>query len=395
MKTFEYRGFDAHGQRARGLVEALSVKHARERLAADGLLAERVAPTGRSLAFLPATRAMVYRELAALLEAGLPMERALEMLIQASDLKALRSLLAGVRDRVREGVSLADALEEASPSVSAFEHSVVRAADQAAAVAPALEGMAAFIDEQEKLRERVRAALIYPALVFTVGVCVAILMLGLLVPRTQEIVQGMGGRLPWLTRAAMALSGATMRWGWLVLLAPLAAVLYARARLRRDASLCSRWDRRLFSLPLWGPGYALLVVLRFARTLAMTLRGGVPLIDAFVLAGRATGSAWVAELAATEAEQIRHGGRLSDAVRRIPPLAQPLSGWIEIGEASGGLPRLMDAAGDRAQSLWDRFTSHRLVLLEPLLVMIVGSFVLLVTLAVLLPVIGLSRAIGP
>ena len=138
----------------------------------------------------------------------------------------------------------------------------------------------------------------------------------------------------------------------------------------------------------------MLASLRFCRTLSVLLKGGVALIDGLVLAGRATGSPWVARIAAEEAETVRHGGRLSDAVARIPPLAESLPGWIRIGEASGGLAKLLDSAGQRYQVRWDRFITRCLSFLEPILIIAIGGFVLLVTLSVLLPVLQLSQAVG-
>ena len=148
-------------------------------------------------------------------------------------------------------------------------------------------------------------------------------------------------------------------------------------------------------MPLWGRGYRILVNLRFARTLAMVLRGGVSVIDGLVLAGRATGSPWVEELAEAEARAVRHGGRRSDSVGRIPPLAGSLPGWIRAGEASGGLPRLMESAGDRCQAHWQRFAGRCLGILEPALILVIGAFVLLIASAILLPIVTLSRALGP
>jgi type II secretory pathway component PulF len=164
-------------------------------------------------------------------------------------------------------------------------------------------------------------------------------------------------------------------------------------RRRLDVDFRRRVDRWLFRLPLVGRGYRILVNMRFARTLSILLDGGVPLIDGMVLAGRATGSCWIGHLVELEAESVRHGGRLSDAVRRIPPLSEWLPGWILIGEASGGMSRLVESAGQRYQQWWERFTSRCLSVVEPALILLIGGFVLLVTVSVLLPVISLSQSV--
>ncbi len=396
MQTYEYRGYDATGKACRGLVEALSPKQAREKLVSGGILAERLAVSGgadRGRVSVDA-RAMVYRGLASLLRAGLPLVRALGVLIDSPELTPVRPLLARVRDRVREGVSLAAALAEGSRSVTPFESAIVEAAESSGSVEMMLEQLAVFLEAQQKLREKVQGALVYPSIVFTVGICVAIVMLGLLVPRTRDILGGNEASLPALTAFMMALGRFCTTWG-LALLGGLAlGGLYARLRLERDAAFRRDWSRLLFRLPVFGRGCRLLVNLRFAQTLAILLRGGLSVIRAFPLAGRATGNPWIASLTEERAESIRHGGSLSDAVRSVPPLAESLPGWLEIGEASGGLEPLLVSAGQRYQERWDRYVSRCLALLEPLLILTIGGFVLLVTLSVLLPVINLSSRIG-
>ena len=395
MKTYEYKGFHRNGRPAKGLVEALSPKEAREKLSAGGVLAERVSATGRQVRFPAGMRATIYRELGALLGAGLPLLRALEVLIQSPELGDSRVLLAGIRDSVREGAPLARAVRDASRSVSSFEFAIIEAAERSATVESMLNELAAFLEDREKLRERVQGALVYPAIVFTVGVCVAIVMLGVLLPRARDLLAGSTAPMPKLTLFMIGLGQFLFHWGIGVLVVLGAAGAWAWRRYRKSEELRLRVSRLLFRVPVAGRGHTILVNLRFARTMAILLRGGVPLIDAVVLSGRATGSAWVAGLAAGAAETVRHGGRFSDAVRSIPPLSETLPGWIEVGEASGGVSDLLLRAGQRYQDYWDRYVRRSLSVIEPMLILLIGGFVLLVTLSVLLPVISMSHAIGP
>jgi general secretion pathway protein F len=373
MKTFAYRGLDRQGRARRGLVEALTVKEARERLAAAGVLAERVEAAGRTVRLRVGDRSTLYRELGALLG-------------------SLHLVLAGLKDRLREGVPLATALRQASDSVTPFETAILEAAERSASVDAVLERLADFLDEQQATTEKVQAALFYPGIVFTAGVCVAILMLGLLLPRVRTILAG-GAEVPALTLFMERLGSVLYHWGP-VLLALVALGLWRlRRRLRRDEEFRRRWDRVLFRLPLFGGGYRTLVSLRFARTLAMLLRSGVPLLDGLVLAGRATGSPWVAEMTRSEADAVRQGDTLAAALRRIPPLAAALPGWVHTGETSGGLERMLDGAARRFQGQWDRFVTRGLSALEPLLIFLIGGFVLLVALSVLLPVLTMTRTL--
>jgi general secretion pathway protein F len=219
-------------------------------------------------------------------------------------------------------------------------------------------------------------------------------MLGLLLPKTQDLLKNSVAPMPVLTRCMLALGNAAMRWGPVVVAAVLAAVVYVRFRLRRDAAWRRAVDMRLFSVPLLGRGYTMLAGCRFAGTMAVLIRGGVSLVDGLAHAGRATGSVWIAELAEKEAEAVRHGTNLSDAVARIPPLAETLPGYIRVGEASGGMERLLEGASERLRGQWDKFITRGLNLLEPALILLIGAFVLLVTLSVLLPILSFTRMVG-
>jgi len=394
MKTFEYKGFDASGKAVRGLTEGLSVKHAREQLAAGGILAERIAPTGRRVRLGPQERAVLYRELSSLLRAGVPLLGSLDIMLQSPELSGVRVVLASARDGIREGCSLAQALTQASASVGAFEAAVVEAGEMSGGLPGMLERCAAFLEEQDRVRERIQGALVYPAIVFTVGIVVAILMLGLLLPRAAAVLGDRAGELPGLTRAMLGIGHGIER-GWPVLLVlVIAAVVLGRRLLRRGAVLRLRLDRTLFRVPGLGQGYRLLVNMRFARTLAILMGGGVSPIQGIVLAGKATGSVSVEADAGAAAGKVEHGTSLSEAVQAIPPLAGTLPGWIRVGEASGELDQLLDSAARRFEEAWDRFLRRWLVIVEPLLIVLIGAFVLLVTLSVLLPILNLSQALG-
>lgn len=394
MKTYSYKGFDRDGKACRGLVEALTRKEAREKLAGRAILAEHVFPTGARVRLSSEVRSLVYRELAALLRAGMPMVRGLDILVSSPELSAYSGALAGIRDRITEGQSLADSLAAGSSSVSVFERAIVEASEAAATVPSMLDHLASLLEEEDQLRNKVRSALIYPALVVVVGVIVAGVMLGVLIPRTETILQYGHGTLPALTRWVMVAGRAMLRWGGFGLLVALMGLLVHRRKLRDDEAYAVAWDASGFRWPVYGRAREIVVNLRFARTLSMLLRSGVSLMDGVLLAGRAAGSPAVAAATKREAESIRHGASLSEALRRVPALAGSLPGWIQVGEASGELPDLLESASRRYADAWDRFSQRTLSMLEPLLLLAVGGFVLLITVAVLLPVLQLTQGLG-
>lgn len=400
MQTFEYKGFDGAGRAQKGLVEALDIKRAREKLAGDGLFAEHIVPAGeskhfrflfRSTAFAVNERTMFYREMVALLQAGLPLVAALDVLVQSPDMGATRPILAALRDKIKEGASLATALADASRKVSSYEKAVIAAGERAASLGTVLERLAIFLDEQARLRDRFVTALIYPAIIFFVAIAIAIGLLGFGIPRIANLLmEDSHIALPLLTRGMIRFGSLFMHVGLPALALALAGAVFWWRTLACDPEKARDFNRRLFGVPVIGPGYAILVSLRFARTLALLLNGGVSLIDGLPLAGEATGSRWVANLVAAEADAVRHGRSLADMLRHIPPFGS-LFGWVQVGEASGALARMLDSAADRLQQQWDRFLTRRMNMLEPVLILIIGVFVLLVVLAVLLPILTLNQ----
>lgn len=403
MITFEYKGFDSSGGTQKGLIEALDIKHAREKLASTGILAEKITPAGqggtrwglsRGQTFSLDTRTVFYQELVSLIRAGLPLVASLDVLIKSQEMSQVRSLLANVRDKIKEGMPLADALSDASRKVSAYEKAVIGAGERAGVLGVVLERLARFLEEQNQMRERIITALIYPAIVIIVAVGIAVGLLGFSVPQLGQLLQQETNvTLPLLTRVMIHLGSFIAVWGLPILLVILAGAVIAWRFIRRDPARIRVIDQQLFRVPVLGQGYTLLVNLRFARTLSLLLHGGVSLIDGMKLAGESTGSSWVSHLLINEADSVTHGASLANALMKIPPLAGSLAGWIQVGETSGELDRLLESASDRFQQQWNRFLSRLMAMLEPALIIMIGGFVLLVVLSILLPIMSLNQSL--
>ncbi len=398
MKTFEYRGYDTAGRRSRGLVEADGLKDARERLAARGILPERIETTsagggGTGRWGRAGERAAIYRELASLLHAGLPVTQSLDILIESPELATLRPVLAGIRDRVREGVSPADAFDGAG-ALTPFETAVLQAGQRAGALDDSMKRLAGFLEEQDRIRSRVRSALIYPAFVGVIAIGLSILMLGFMLPAFAKIFEEARIPLPALTRFVLG-SGRMAGTIGLPLLALAAAAFWiGRRRLRGSATARARVERALARLPVVSRAWTALAGMRFARTLALLLRGGVPLLESIRMAGRSTGSAWVEIEIEREAETVRHGGRLADAIRRVEPLQTTLPAWVQAGEAGGDLSGMLELAAGRCEEVWDRTLTRAMALLEPMLILVLGALVFVLALAILLPILGMNQGMG-
>ena len=394
MKTYEYSGFTVDGGSTKGLVEADSLKDAREKLASSGVLTEKIAASERAVKLNTGARASIYRELSELLSAGLPVDKALDTMMSASDSSSRGIFLARVRDGIREGGSLSTAFAAGGTSVTRFEQAMIEAAERSSALELMLSRLADFLEERDELKEKVQTALIYPILILTLGICAGIVMLGFLIPRTIESLGPEAGKLPGLTVFMVAFGSFLFRWGWLVLGLLAGGLYYLCWRLKNDEAFAEAFDQFLFRVPVFGKGYEIVVCQRFSKTMSILLEGGVSVIDALVLSGRATGSRWISGLCAEQAEEVRHGEKLSEAIRKIPFLSASIAEWVAVGEAAGGLARMTARAGDRYTRIWESYMARALGILEPVILIFVGGFVLLITLSILLPVISFSQMVG-
>jgi len=401
MKTFEYTGYDTAGKTRKGLIEALDKKQAREKLSSDGILAKTVtpaepAPAGAAIMFRNpfsrGRRAVFYGEMASLLHAGLPLSSALEVMIRSPDLPATKTTIAGIRDKIREGASLADAISAIGHGIHPAETAFITAGEKSGELEWALKNLAEFMDEETKLRERIVTALIYPAIIIALALAIAVGLLGFAMPRlTQVLSADMHISLPLITRFMIYLGKIFTKFGPALLIAGGALFFFAWRAISRRIEYQIALDRKLFAVPIIGKCYSTLATLRFARTLSLLLHGGVPLVESINLAGQSTGSCAIVFQTSREAEAVRNGSSLSEAVARINPLGAQLAGIIEIGESTGALEQVLKSAEERYQNLWEQQLARIMAWFEPALILFVGLFVLLVVVSILLPILTLNR----
>jgi type II secretory pathway component PulF len=374
----------------------LSIKDVREQLLAKGLYAREVRSVSggpRNRRFSVAVRSVFYRELGALLNAGLPLDRSLELLSEHPELGGGDDILPLVRDLVREGQDLSKCLETHLPGMREDEAAVVAAGERAGNLAKVVGELADYLDEEAQIREQLRTALVYPAVIAVLAVIVLGVLVGFLLPVYETLLEGLGQELPLLTTLILQVGkGLRHPIGLGVLLAVMVLVTAGIRKLRRNPDAVFPESR--YRIPVLGATLAALARARFARPLALLMDGGVALPEAIRVAGRATGSRWLSECSNQASDQVTQGMRVTDAVMRLPVLQVDLPGWIRAGEASGDLAGLLRHAALSHQRAWNRGLARSLSLVEPLLIISVGLFILLVALAILLPMLRVNQSLG-
>jgi len=408
MKTFMYRGFDQGGLRKKGVIEALDLKDARDRLSRTGIFPEQVDAatdvrvntglfirTGTSLR-QSLVRAEFYRAMSALLKAGIPLSAAFEVMIDhpGGGSTAYTQDIAGIRDRIRDGSGFVHALAESSVQVSPFEAAVVESGEKTGRMSDVLEQVADYLDDVNRIQQTLRTACLYPLVIVFLAIIVGVGVMGFLVPQMATVFEESGMELPMITIVVVGIG----RWFLpvilpLLILAAIFAV-YGYRRMKADHEKIIRMEKWISRLPFIKHGFNLLVTTRFSRTCALLLRGGLPLVEAIELSGRATGSVWLAEIVEEKAEAVRHGQSFSQALAEVPILGMTLPSWVKAGEASGDLAGLFQHAAERNRQLWSNYIQRAVTIIEPVLIVLVAVFVLLVALAILLPILSLNRQLG-
>lgn len=399
MAAFEYQALDAQGRSHKGVLEADSARQLRQLLRERALapLEVRAVASRRGLAWRQrvsaAELALLTRQLAVLVQAALPVEEALRAAAAQCERAPLRAMLLAVRARVLEGHDLAGSLAAYPRVFPALYRATVAAGERAGQLPRVLEQLADYTEQRQQSRQRVQLALLYPAILLLVALGVTGFLLGHVVPSVVRVFAQSGQALPWLTRALMAASSVVQHWGWLLVLMLLAGGFALRRALRHDA-LRLRWDSLLLRLPLLGKLLRTGHTARFASTLAILARSGVPLVDALGIAAQVVSNRLIREQVAVVAQKVREGGSLARAMAQSGQFPPMLLHMVASGERSGELETMLARAAHNQETDLTARLALLLGLFEPLVLVFMGAVVLLIVLAILLPILSLNQLVG-
>ena len=404
MPAFEYTALDAAGRERRGLLEGDTARQIRQLLREQQLLPVSVAEVERSEAARGRSRlsllrfvsssdlALVTRQLATLSRAGLPLEEALLAVSQQTEKPRVAAIVSGVRARVLEGRSLADGLAAFPQVFPEIYRATVAAGEQAGRLDNVLERLADYTENRQALQSRVRNALVYPVLLSVVCFAIVSLLLGYVVPEVVNVFRTAKQELPILTRALIAISDAFRRWWWLMAIgAGLGG--WAFRRWLADPAARRRWHLALLSLPLIGRVVRGVNAARFARTLAILSASAVPVLDALRISGEVVTNLPMRDAVDAAAVRVREGAPIArslGASKLFPPMLIHL---IASGETSGELEQMLARAADNQEREMDGIVNTAVNILGPVMILVMGGFVLLIVLALLLPIFQLNQLV--
>lgn len=408
MPAYSFEALDAQGATQKGLIDADTAKAARSQLRARSLVPMSVEPAtaatgeggGSGLnitlwgghVFSATTLAVWTRQLAGLVAAGLPLERALAALADEAEDDKQQRLVASLRSEVNAGSSFARALAQHPREFANIYSAVIAAGEQSGQLGTVLERLADDLEARELLKNKLIAASLYPAIVTLVAIVIVVFLVSYVVPQVAGVFAGSQRALPFLTVVMLAVSGFVRSYGWLLLLL-LVAGSAALVMARRNDVLRERMDAAWLRLPLVGRLARGFNAARFAATLAMLASAGVPILRALQTAAETLNNRAMRADALDALVLVREGAPLASAIgskKRFPPL---VSMFARLGEQTGQLPVMLRRASDQLSAEVQRRAMHLATILEPLLIVGMGLVVMLIVLAVLMPIIQLNQLV--
>ena len=400
MPAYKFEALDAAGKSSTGLLDAENAKAARAQLRMQSLVPLAVTmvasagSAGQGLQFkrgvFNATSLAVWtRQLAGLVGAGLPLERALTALSEEAEDPRQRELVAHLRSEVNSGSPFARALASVPREFDDVYRGVVAAGEQSGALGKVLERLADDLEERQELKAKLIGATLYPAIVSLIAVVIVVFLVTYVVPQVASVFTSSKRALPRLTLAMLAISSFLRNWGLVVLLLIAAGVGLLMTMLRNEV-FRQIFDAGWLNLPLIGKlsrGYN---AARFAGTLAMLAGAGVPILKALQAAAETLSNRAMRADAMDALVQVREGAPLASALagkKRFPGL---LAMFSRLGEQTGQLPLMLERAARQLGVEVQRRAMQMATILEPLLIVAMGAVVMLIVLAVLLPIIQLN-----
>ncbi len=404
MAAFEYLALDPRGREQKGLIEADSPRQARQLLREKQWSPLEVKQArakedtgGGGFAFgrgLSARDlALVTRQLATLVQAALPIEEALRAAAAQATSQKIKSMLLAVRARVMEGHSLAGSLREYPSAFPELYRATVAAGEHAGHLGLVLDQLADYTDQRQQSRQKIQLALLYPVILLVASLAIVVLLLGYVVPDVVKVFVNTGQELPALTTGLIAVSEAVQSWGWLMFVGIVVAGIGMRQALR-DEKIKRRWHAVILRIPLVGRLARATNTARFASTLAILTRSGVPLVDALGIAAAVIANLRIRDKVIEAAQRVREGGSLTralDATGEFPPMMLHM---IASGEKSGELDQMLARTARNQENDLAAQISLLVGLFEPFMLVFMGAVVLVIVLAILLPILSLNQLVG-
>lgn len=408
MAAFHYTAIDAAGVRKKGVIEAESPRHARQLLREKNWMPLEMSladgkETKSSTAFSRGSRkasltvrelALITRQAATLLSAGLPIEEVLLAVSEQTEKSRSKGLMLSVRSKVLEGHSLAHALRDFPDAFSDLYCSTVAAGEKSGHLDVVLQRLADYTEQQHEVRQKILHALIYPVIMIFVAIGIVGFLLEFVVPKMISVYSSTGQALPEMTQILIGISAGINEFGLYILIAFVVGIFLFRYQLKKSILFREKTHRFFLRIPVIGNAIKVVNTARFSRTFAILSSTGVPVLEAMTIASKLVTSLPIRKAVQEAVNHVREGANISLALRQttyFPPMSIHL---IASGESSGQLENMLERAANNQEGDIARLIETSLALFEPAIILLMGAIVLFIVLAVLLPIFQLDQFNG-
>lgn len=404
MGAFEYTALDANGREKKGVLEGDAPRQVRQQLREKGWsplsvqeVTQREVKAGSGASLLrrgvsATDLALITRQLATLVRAGLPLEECLKAVAQQSEKDRLKSMLMSVRSRVMEGHTLAAGFSDFPHVFPELYRTTVEAGEQSGHLEQVMERLADYTENRQRMRQQIQLAVFYPALLTIVAILVVGGLMTFVVPQVVQVFENIGQELPALTRGLIAMSDFLRSYGLLMIILIVMSG-FGFNYLLRNENIRRRFHRFQLHIPLISRLVRGLNTGRFARTFSILTASGVPVLEAMRISAQVMSNIPMREAVGEASARVREGAGIAAALERsgyFPPMTVQL---IASGEASGKLEEMLERSAINQESEIETLIAAVLGLFEPLLILVMGAVVLIIVLAILLPIFDLNQLV--
>lgn len=398
LQVFLYKGINRKGDKRNGEIKATSIAEAKAMLRQQGVTPSSVKKKPKSL-FGDEKRisamdiAVVTRQIATMLGAGVPLVQSIDLIANGSDNKSLRALMQKISIKIQAGLPLSDTLREHPKYFDDLYCDLVKSGEQSGALDKIFDRIAIYKEKAEALKSKIKKAMFYPAAVMVVAGIVTSILLIFVVPQFAEIFKSFGAELPAFTLFVLGISELMQKYWWLVLASFIAAGFIVAKSYNKSLKFRTACDALLLKAPIFGMILNKASVARFARTLSTTFAAGVPLIEALESAAGASGNEIYKKAILDIRDEVSSGNQMHFAMKQTNQFPEMVVQMVSIGEESGSLDSMLSKVANIYEQEVDDAVDGLTALLEPLIMAVLGVIIGGLIVAMYLPIFQMGSII--
>ena len=399
IESYVWEGKDRKGNKSKGELTGSNLALVKAQLRKQGIIPDKVKKKpkplfGASKKITPFDIAMLTRQLATMMKAGVPLVQSFDIVADGLENKGLQELVMGIRNDISSGTSFAGALRRHPKHFDDLYCNLVDSGEKAGALEQMLDRIATYLEKTELLKKKVKKAMTYPIAVVVVAIIVTAILLVKVVPQFQSLFQGFGAELPVFTQMVVNLSEWMQSWWFVVLLGIIGTIFLLKEAIRRSPKFSDLVDKYLLKLPVVGEILDKSAVAKFGRVLSTTFAAGVPLVDALESVAGATGNAVYRDAIDRIKNDVSSGTQLQSSMRHqdvFPVMAVQLTA---IGEESGNLDEMLEKVAEHYEGVVDDLVDNLTALMEPMIMAVLGVLVGGLIIAMYLPIFQMGQVVG-